>query len=506
MTPLLAGGENGGARLVPLSIVPHLSMLAPDVRFTLLTNERNHDLLASLIRPNVGRHLVSGPAPGVSADGAGPLADLRPDLLVCPFTAPYYFDPVVPVVSVVYDLQYLSFPEFFSAEERANRARTFATACRLADRLICISDYVRSTVLANSTLSPDRVVTVHLGVLQELQRQAPRRIKDLLTRLGIVASRYLVFPANFWPHKNHRQLLTALAIFRSRHPDSDLQLVCTGMPDAYMDSVRSAAHAMDLSRSVVFPGYLTDDELAALYQACRALVFPSLYEGFGMPVLEAMAFDKPVLCSNVTSLPEIAGDAALLFDPHKPDEIADAIERIEGEPRLRATLVQRGRDRVARFGTGARLASSYLKIFRELMRHDRRRFTDAFYGLYDDGWVGRRMVVGYAPSKPPRTLELVLRAPDWIPWDQINCSLDDSGSGKAEQHAIRRGEQLLVRKHLQGSGGVVELQLSPVASPSSLGVSGDTRELGCECEVARLIGPAGSADLRQFTQDWLSLP
>jgi glycosyltransferase involved in cell wall biosynthesis len=96
-------------------------------------------------------------------------------------------------------------------------------------------------------------------------------------------------------------------------------------------------------------------------------VFPSLYEGFGMPVVEAMAFGKPVLCSNLTSLPEIVGDGALLFDPRKPDEIARSIEDVDGDSELRCSLAWRARKRATQFGDGAALAETYLGIFHELV-------------------------------------------------------------------------------------------------------------------------------------------
>jgi glycosyltransferase involved in cell wall biosynthesis len=226
---------------------------------------------------------------------------------------------------------------------------------------------VRGTVLENSNVSPDRAVTVHLGRLHELPVQPPPTVAEILNRFRLAADRFLLYPANFWPHKNHRMLITAFALFRSRHPESDLKLVCTGTPDAEMDVIRAATLTMGLSDAVVLTGFVSSDDLAALYQSCQTLVFPSLYEGFGMPVVEAMAFGKPVLCSNLTSLPEIVGDGALLFDPRKPDEIARSIEDVDGDSELRCSLAWRARKRATQFGDGAALAETYLGIFHELV-------------------------------------------------------------------------------------------------------------------------------------------
>jgi hypothetical protein len=192
MTPLLPGGGNGGVRLVPLSMLPHLPVLAPDVDFTLLTHARSHDSLAEFDAPNVHRLVVTAVDEPEIVPTRTPLADLasrlrrparrllpkrvrqklrqvapptsngppssrlinelRADLVFCPFTAPFYYDPRVPLVSVVLDLQYLQYPQFFSSGERAIRGWAFTSACEVADRLVCTSDFVRGTVLENSNV------------------------------------------------------------------------------------------------------------------------------------------------------------------------------------------------------------------------------------------------------------------------------------------------------------------------------------------------------------------
>jgi glycosyltransferase involved in cell wall biosynthesis len=133
-----------------------------------------------------------------------------------------------------------------------------------------------------------------------------------------------------------------------------------------MDALRGAADGMKLGDRVLFPGYLSEAELAALLSGCRALIFPSLYEGFGMPVIEAMAAGKPVLCSTVASLPEVAGDAALFFDPRMPAEIAGAIERIDSHAALRERLIRAGYANAARFSDPDRMAAEYLSVLKAM--------------------------------------------------------------------------------------------------------------------------------------------
>ena len=133
-----------------------------------------------------------------------------------------------------------------------------------------------------------------------------------------------------------------------------------------MRTLQAEAQALLPSRAVVFAGYVDPDELQALFEACRGLIFPSLYEGFGMPVLEAMAHEKPVLCSNVTSLPEVAGDAAIYFDPTDAREIAAAIEALADEARV-AVLVSRGAERAAALGGARQMAHRYVALLEQVM-------------------------------------------------------------------------------------------------------------------------------------------
>jgi glycosyltransferase involved in cell wall biosynthesis len=134
-----------------------------------------------------------------------------------------------------------------------------------------------------------------------------------------------------------------------------------------MRTVREAVSQMGLEPWVCFPGFLAEEHFAALFASCHALAFPSLYEGFGMPVLEAMTMGKPVVCSDVTSLPEVAGSAAIYFCPKKPEEIVDAMERITEDGNLVRQLVANGIDHSAAYMDSEKMAYEYLAVFREAL-------------------------------------------------------------------------------------------------------------------------------------------
>ncbi len=270
--------------------------------------------------------------------------------------------PGLPTISLVHDVQYRLYPRFFSSAERAERDRDFMRAVRQADRITCTSQFVRHTIIETGAVAPDRVVAIHPRLSRRLIRPEVDR-SDLLARWHLEPDRFLVYPANFWPHKNHQLLLTALGMHHAAHPDSRLKVVCTGEPNHYFASVSAAADRMGLTDRVVFPGFVSDEQLAALYASSLGIVFPSLYEGFGLPVLEAMAFGKPVVCSRATSLPEVAGDAALFFDPRSPRDLCQAMTRLLTEPGLADRLARAGASHVASLGDADDAARDYLDLF-----------------------------------------------------------------------------------------------------------------------------------------------
>ena len=301
-------------------------------------------------------------------NSAGILKELRPHLLFCPFTLPHFYHSKIPIVSIIYDLQFHYYPQFFETHDLRTRAGNFHETCRLATRLVCISEYVRQTVLQNSKMKPEKVVSVPIRLSNRLPRPSPQGISAILDQLALREGGFFLYPANFWPHKNHAMLLTAMGMFFFRHPGFPIRFVCTGSADREMESLREAAQRMGLESKVIFPGFLNSEEFSALFASCRALIFPSLYEGFGMPVLEAMNLGKPVLCSNVTSLPEVAGEAASFFDPRKPGEILAAIEKLVGDRDFERNLIARGKKQAEPYHDSERMAREYLKVFTEVLR------------------------------------------------------------------------------------------------------------------------------------------
>jgi glycosyltransferase involved in cell wall biosynthesis/SAM-dependent methyltransferase len=507
LTPVLPGADNGGAKLLALELVRQLAQLAPSCEWILLTSEKGHADLASLDSQNV-RRMCLGPnaarpsvrSPGHawlsrlgrrfgSSSGRDLLRESDADVIFCPFTTARFFDSRVPLVSIVYDLQYLAYPEFFSGAERGHRDREFRNVCRFASRLVCISDHVRRAVLEHvPSLDPSRVTTIHISLFHRLADSRAVNAADVLSRLGLSAGRFLLYPANYWAHKNHEMLLTAFGMYHARHPESDLKLVCTGGLSTRREELQEAGARMGLNGELVLTEYLPNEEFAVLLRVCAAMVFPSLFEGFGMPVLEAMAADKPVLCSNLTSLPEVVGDAAVLFDPRKPTEIVQAIERIESDPKLAAQLIQRGRNRLAAFDDTTGMARRYLHLLQDALDGGK-HLAPTVHGVFADGWTGDHVTIMHNPSGGQRYLEMTLYAPPWLPSENLSIRTG------TQTHVIKRDQTVTLRHRLPAAGGALEIQIHPTFQPQAQGMGTDTRILGCLCRSCRILSPDETVEL-----------
>ncbi len=383
----------GGGRIITLGLLEAMADLAPETDFVLLTSTASPPSLRQ--RSNLTSHSTwpadDSPRLGERARRAlrGGVRRLLParssvalrgrywarasrqlahqplvadaSLVFSPLGSTALAAAAAPFVAIVHDLQHVLFPEFFTDEQRQLRRHQLDELVERADRLVCVSEFVRATMLRSTAAQPERLAVIYHTTFQELPTPSPASGAAALDALGLGGTRFVLYPANFWPHKNHARLLEAMAAFNAEAPR--LHLVCTGAPDAAMAQLQRTAADLGGSAWAHFPGYVDRDALAALYASCWALVYPSLSEGFGLPLLEAMRFGRPILCSQTTSCAEVAGDAALLFDPTDPEAIHAALERLDREPDLAEALAERGQRRRARFGTPTDVARHYLDLF-----------------------------------------------------------------------------------------------------------------------------------------------
>jgi glycosyltransferase involved in cell wall biosynthesis len=363
---MMRSGLAGGAENLTRSLLEHLTGIDRTNRYRLLTAPSmryEHDAAAA---DNVEVLVVDGPAramkrlsarararflsrlnlPFIAEENVERLRflhELEADVALSPqgWIRPDLFG--LRNVLLLLDLQHLHHPRFFTPERLEERERVYGSSVRKADFTVAISEFTRRVAIERYGIPPDRITSAWLAADDRFRPGlvTPRGRRSVLARHGLEEGGYLFFPAHTWRHKNHVSALRALALLRD---DRGLtpSLVCTGEPREAQPEIEDLVSRLRLDRQVRFLGYCPLEEMPVLYEAAAALVFPSIYEGFGMPVVEAMSMGCPVVCSNAASLPEIAGDAALLVDPHDDEGLADALSRVLTDSDVRRDLTLRG--------------------------------------------------------------------------------------------------------------------------------------------------------------------
>jgi glycosyltransferase involved in cell wall biosynthesis len=263
----------------------------------------------------------------------------------------------VPSIVSVLDVIYHHFPETFPAASRLGLRLVVPAGARHARRVIAISEAGKRDIVSTLRLKPDKVDVVHLGFAMK-DAAAPTPEPELRARFGLGHEAVLLTVAAALRHKNLFRLLEAFALLGT----PDTRLVVVGHAGLDQERLRARATELGVGERLHFTGWVDEADLEGLYAIATAFVYPSLMEGFGMPVLEAMYRGVPVACSNVSAMPEVAGDAAELFDPTDPAAIAAALSRLLGDPARRDELVARGGERWRAF-SWERAAGETLAVY-----------------------------------------------------------------------------------------------------------------------------------------------
>lgn len=292
---------------------------------------------------------------------------LHADLLHAPgFDAPAW--KPCPVVLTCHDLIGMLFPRNLPPISRLYWARWLPFSVRFADAIIADSHATQRDIVRLLAIDPSRITVIPLGVDPHFRPQEAAEIARVRAAHRLPRA-YLLFVSTLEPRKGIDTLLDAFAAVHSQRPD--LALVIAGKRGWYWQALLDRMAALGIAAHVHLLDYVPASDLAALYSGASVFVFPSRYEGFGLPVLEAMACGVPVITTNVSSLPEVAGDAALLTPPDDAATLAAAIEAVMGQPALQAELRARGVAQAQRF-TWERTAAATLAVYEQV--HDARLY------------------------------------------------------------------------------------------------------------------------------------
>jgi glycosyltransferase involved in cell wall biosynthesis len=288
----------------------------------------------------------------------------RPDLLHVQYTAPLGCS--VPVVVSVHDVSFLKHPEYFPRERAWQLQLTVSQTVRRAAKVLTVSEFSRAAILrAYGDLRDDQVVAIPNGPGAGFRPVAHQGATAAVRERFHIARPFLLTVGDLQPRKNPIGLIRAFAEFVRAFPQFAHDLVFAGKSTWFADRVREAARESGVGGRIRFLGFVTDEDLLQLYNACDLFVFPSFYEGFGLPALEAMACGRAVACSNMSALPEVVDGAAILFDPRSPHETVRAIADLLLSPELKTRMERLGLQRAAHF-SWQRTAQKTLEIFSEV--------------------------------------------------------------------------------------------------------------------------------------------
>jgi glycosyltransferase involved in cell wall biosynthesis len=291
---------------------------------------------------------------------------LKLDILHNPDHALPVFSTNSRTIMTVHDLAFLKFPKTFSIGKRIYKQLITKTTIKKADSIIAVSNSTRDDLIELFDIPRNRIHVIYEGIDGSCKPVTDRSFISKVNNKYGLAKDFILFVGAIEPRKNIPMLLKAFQRLRSEKGFA-LDLVIAGGKGWLSQSVFDTARNLGIEDSVKFLGYVQKDELAVLYSIARVFAYPSLYEGFGFPPLEAMSCGAPVIVSNVSSLPEVVGDAALKIDPRDEGGLADAILKITTDDKLRAGLIKKGFERV-KFFSWEKCARETLKVYEGVLR------------------------------------------------------------------------------------------------------------------------------------------
>jgi glycosyltransferase involved in cell wall biosynthesis len=347
------------------NLLRHVARMDRETEFVLLCQEPDLGIAAQL-GPNFRTVLERSPNYSIREQLHIPwlLMRERPDV----FHAPHYVLPPAvrcPSVVTIHDTIHLTFPQYLPNRVAFAYARgSMWAAARRSHRILTVSEASKRDILHFFDVPPEKIVVVHNAIDERFSREPRAEDVARVRERFQLQQQFVLYAGNIKPHKNLERLIEAFNGLRRSGLD-DLKLLIIGDQISKYPALRRAVHRHKLHKHVRFLGYLPDDTLAILYRLAAVFVFPSLYEGFGLPALEAMASGTPVVTSNVSSLPEVTGDAAVLVDPYDVGAIEAGMRRVLTDPQLAADMRRRGLLRAREFSWERSVAKTW-QVYQEV--------------------------------------------------------------------------------------------------------------------------------------------
>jgi glycosyltransferase involved in cell wall biosynthesis len=464
----------------------------------------------------LARYLRLGTPPVLHRWASSPPVDLHAwvrrlglDMWFCPMTN---LDPrhlSIPTVVTITDIQQEYYPEFFPRAELQARALMYSPSCQEATAVITISDFSKQCMIEKYGLLPEKVHRVYVAGMAQVDDSTRWPTGEEVRRKHHLPASYAFYPANMWPHKNHHMLLLALHRLRQLY-GMTLPLVLTGDEMGQWEKLAALARHFHLQEQVRYLGYVPADDLPGLYRGAAMLLFPSLFEGFGIPLVEAMALGCPIAAAQTGSIPEVVGDAALLFDPRQPDSIATICSQLLADDGLRQTLITRGRERATRF-SWERAAEETLRVLEGARAQGLavRPVSHApeyrIEGVYRDGWAVRRVRL-YLPYLPEMKALKIEGSSNHLAYPfALRMKVD--GRQVQELWITSPGKFTFAGDLLRSRKATSEVQIELIAGkefiPTAIEKTLDTRKLAYQIENLSIIRAHGP-EISLYRPPWAS--
>jgi glycosyltransferase involved in cell wall biosynthesis len=294
----------------------------------------------------------------------------RPDVLHVQYTAPLVCP--APLVVSVHDVSYLERPEYFTRARQLQLKATVANTVKRAARVITVSEFSRQRIQAAYNIPGERIEVIHNAAAPYFRQVAP---KEAMQTVGVkfgVQWPYVLSVGDLQPRKNQIGLIAAFEELMTHYPELPHHLMLVGKPTWFAPRVYEAARQSRHAERIHFTDFVSDDDLLNLYNAAELFVYPSFYEGFGLPILEAQACGCAVACSNTSAMPEVANSAALLFNPESREELVRAMRGLLMDGELRERMVRQGFKNIGRF-SWEKAARQTLDVYYEVGGKPRRK-------------------------------------------------------------------------------------------------------------------------------------
>lgn len=367
----LLPGKVGGSETYIRNLVQSLSELDRDNTYVIFINKESIGIFQELAPPLIivpcPIHATNRPIRILWEQLILPFQIRRHEidvLLSAGMTSPFFC--TVPSVLTIYDLQHVNQPQNFSRLYLFFLKTIIYLSAKSSDGIITISEQVKKDIIKYYKIGAEKITVAHLAVNHELFFPLAGDNLSSTRRKYKLPERYLLYAAAMLPHKNHARLLRSFKEIVKEIPG--IKLVLTGAWDKGHDILAGLISELGLQKDVIMLGWIPFEDIPFLYRGAEMFIYPSLHEGFGLPILEAMASGVPVVCSRIEPLVEIAGDAALLVDPYDQSDIARGILSVFRDKTLRMKLIEAGIQRAKTF-TWERTASSTLAFLSNKMPH-----------------------------------------------------------------------------------------------------------------------------------------